>query len=460
MLLNASLPEMADLFKIRVEDDPIVNPQARESAYQWAGDRVEIVLYDRTSEVQPQADTNGIYTFPAGTARQAIVTNVSRVGAYRSAVIWRKVSGFANVIVPNIEQKVTVSARLRMSVWAFGAPLTKPVLSSGRDIELDANLLALLRDAGIDDLSLVNTIAWDQRSKSTDPAKPPRWNSAFRPRGSADQREPYLRKLIDALHKMGVQVLAGYELVRKTGGGQREYPTDFAAWLLKASPSEIDAYARLIYAFFDSKGLDIDGIGYDFEFDELKEVHRSKLGLLYQKTSDAIAHRNGIVTYANAPFVEDGKHDFGFMRAQPFGLANAGLNLIARPMCYNGGGSVDVSVIKASIACALKHPINPRDANDIRPGTGLHPSQVQFGIMAANIDGGVQKLCSDLLRPNRIGLILYNLPPEKGSENFLKKCREWNEALNPGEGPPGQEGLPLQVPRGFGGWPPPSKLKI
>jgi hypothetical protein len=447
---------MADVFKVRLEDDPVVNPQARESAYRWAGDRVEIVLYNTTSKVAQQADANGVYAFPAGTARQAIVTNVSRAGASRSPIIWRKVSGFEAVLAPNVEQNVTISGRLRMSVWAFTPPFTKRLV--GSDIELDINLLALVRNAGIDDLSLVYTIAWDQRTKPSELAKSPRWHRNFLPLGSPDHRETYLRKLIDAFHKMGAQVLAGYELVKGTkkpqdltdkDKQQNEYAQDFADWLINASPSEIDAYARSINNFFESRHLDIDGIGFDLEFDELKEVHRSNLGLLYQKTSDAMAHHNGIVSYANAPFVEDGVSQNGFMKAQPFALAAAGLNLIARPMCFDAAASTSISNIEASIACALRRLRNPKDPNDTsKPGgAGLHPSQVQFGIWVAKVSGGVEKLCADLLRPNRIGLMLYNLSPSASEAKiFLTNCQKWNQALNPSEGPPGRRGLPLQAP--------------
>jgi len=81
---------------------------------------------------------------------------------------------------------------------------------------------------------------------------------------------------------------------------------------------------------------------------------------------------------------------------------------------------------------------------------------VQFGIWASKVTGGLEKLCRDLLRPNRVGLMIYSMPTDRTqAKAFLKNCVKWNAALNPDEGPPGQGGLPLQVPRGFGDWPPP-----
>jgi hypothetical protein len=451
---------VADPFKVRLDDDPAIKPQARESAYGWAGDRVEVALDNLSTKVQQQAGSGGLFEIPSDTSLQATVTNASRAGSYRSAVIWRKASGAGATIATGVEQKLVVSTRLRMSIWAFTPPFTQKF--NGSDIVLDTGLLSLLTQANIDDLSLVWTIGWDERARRKDKAKPPKWHGGFLPAGSAAHREPYLRKLIDALHKMNVQVLAGYELVKASkklenltaaDKMRNAHAQDFADWLLGASPSEIDDYARSINAFFETKGLDVDGVGFDFEFDELKETHKANLALLYQKTSEAIAHRNGIVSYANAPFLEDGVSQNGFTKAQPFSIAASGLNLLARPMCFDSTDSSSVSVIESSIACALRRPKNLNDPNDKTPagGAGLHPSQVQFAIWADKVAGGLEKLCSDVLRPNRIGLLIYNLPPEsEKARTLLTNCQKWNLALNPNEAPPGQAGQPLQVPRAAG----------
>ena len=452
----------ADPYQIRLDDDPAIKSQARESTYGWAGDRAEISLW---TKVKRQVESGGAFDIPSDGSTHAIVNNVTRAGTHRSAVIWRKVGD--PLFVPGEVGTLVVSARLRMSVWAFTPPFAKSLVGTGpkatqkdKDVVLDADLLALLPQAGIDDLSLVHTIGWDQRDSGQSKPKPPRWKG-FVPLGSADHREAYLRNLIDALHKIGVQVLVGFELVKPTiRRGQtltdsektlKANAQDFADWLHNASASEIEDYAHSIYAFFATKGLDIDGIGFDFEFDELGDAQKDNLALLYQKTSDAMAHRNGIVSYANAPFLEDGAGSHGFMRVQPFSIAATELNLLARPMCFDAVNSTKVADIEASIACALRSP------QDSKPGgAGLHPSQVQFGIWAAKVTGGLEKLCREVLRPNRIGLMIYNMPPDRTQAiAFLKNCALWNAALNPDEGPPGQPGLPLQVPRGFGGWPPP-----
>ena len=140
------------------------------------------------------------------------------------------------------------------------------------------------------------------------------------------------------------------------------------------------------------------------------------------------------------------------MKVQPFALAATAPNLLARPMCFDAVNSTSVPNIEASIACALRDPAD----TSARGGAGLHPSQVQFGIWADKVQGGLDDLCRRVLRPNRIGVIVYNLPGSAaGATAMLRKCKTWNSLLNPNEGPAGQDAQPLQVPRGFGGWPPP-----
>ncbi|HEU4556725.1 MAG TPA: hypothetical protein VFS20_02710 [Longimicrobium sp.] len=230
---------------------------------------------------------------------------------------------------------------------------------------------------------------------------------------------------------------------------------DFANWLKHATPAEIEEYAVSINHFFESQKLDVDGIGFDIEIDEVRREHRDNLALLYRKTSEAMAHRNGLVSYANAPFLEDGV-GHSAMAAQPFSIAATAPNLLARPMCYDAVNSTPVPRIVQSIECALRPQRDLYDIDSPTPegGGGLHPSQVQFGIWANKIEqlkGGMAGFCAQVLRPNRVGLMLYTMPTVRNyAKDFLVKCRAWNDALNPGEGPNGQPGLPLQVPRRFG----------
>ena len=447
---------VAPTFQVKLVDPQGITAQAQEAKYKWSGTRVQLELDGQGAKIAQQVSANGLFEIPSGTSTKATHSVAYRGGTYRSYVRWRAVTGGAPAaIAPGKPHTVEISSRLRLSLWAFTPPLTKETPG-----EIDNAQVQLLKDADVDDLSLVWTATWDTRRKPSDPPKPPIWDPHFVVRGSSDEkiRVTYLKNLIAALHPK-VQVIAGYELVRATPGKQappkndatmRDRVTDFAAWLLKATPDEIKKYAQSIREFFKSRGLDLDGVGYDFEFDQLRKAHRANLERLYVETSNAFADRNGLVSYANAPFKEDGVHSFGFMQSQPYAIAAQGRNLLARPMCFDAVKSTSVPDIEASIACALR-------AAAVKGGAGLHPSQVQFGIWADKVQGGADALCRRILRPNRIGLMVYNLPPkDPGASTMLRNCKTWNATLNPNEGPAGQEAQPLQVPRGTSGWPLPA----
>lgn len=456
-LAYAKTAAAAGTFTIQVRDAHDTLPQASESAYEWRGNRVELIHDDGTpSVVSP--DRSGTVTVSVGRSGKGTLTNVTRTGTSRSPVIYRMLRGGGVEVSAGTPHTVEISARLRMSLWTMGAPFAARL--NGANVELDTELLDLLKDARVDDLSLVYTIGWDTRATGATKARPPKWHDGFAPLGSAAHREAYLRKLIDELHKRNVQVIAGFPLVNaslKAGQevsgkekGYQERAQDFANWLKAPEPGDIEAYAGAINHFFESRGLDVDGIGFDIEIDQVKGEHRDNLARLYRATSEAMAHRNGLVSYANAPFLVDGDGTSA-MRAQPFATAATGLNLLARPMCYDAVKSSLPSDIAKSIACALRPSAQNR-------GGGLHPSQVQFAIWTKKLTIPVEKLCIDVLRPNRIGLMLYTLPVDRNAvKAFLTDCRTWNKALNPCEGPNGQEGQLLQVPRGFGGWPAPRR---
>ena len=476
---------MASLFQISLVDPSFVTAQASEKAYGWKLDRVQLTLQNDGVKAIEGVSANGFFEVASGSSSQAAVNLVYGGTTSRSTHFWRIVSGDgADVAVPDKPHPVTISTRLRLSIWAFTPPLTTGKVTSDK-IEIDAGAVGLLKNANVDDLSLVWTVTWDKRDKPTDPAKPPKWHDGFIPRGqsSEKQRTNYLKGLVAALHP-DVQVIAGFEIVRATPANEsqaarekrrnamtqkqrdaedaaaskdaalKELAADFAAWLLKASADDIKKYAQSINAFFESRGIDVDGIGYDFEFDGLDQSHSSNLALLYQETSRAVAHHNGLVSYANAPFQQDGVNSNAFMVPQPFAIARSELNLLARPMCFDGKTSSSVGDITASIACALRDPAD----KTAKGGAGLSPSQVQFGIWADKVTGGAVALCTNVLRPNRVGLIVFNLPPAGAdATKMLKACKDFNDALNPDEGAAGQGGKPFQVPRGSGGWPPPFK---
>jgi hypothetical protein len=193
---------------------------------------------------------------------------------------------------------------------------------------------------------------------------------------------------------------------------------DFADWLGSASADDIKKYAQSINTFFESRGLDVDGVGYDFEFDQLNTRHRANLALLYQETSRAVAHHNGLVSYANAPFKEDGVNSYGFMQVQPFALAATAPNLLARPMCFDAVNSTSLADIQSSIACALRDPADPTK----KGGAGLHPSQVQFASQRTRCRVGsttcAEQCCARIARP----ACPLSATEERGA-TMLRKCK-------------------------------------
>jgi hypothetical protein len=490
-----------DAFQIRLED-PGIKPQASESAFHWErvfprerpqasavptvviwqgavcdadglagtpllgatapvtwafpreGDWVELDLLDGTRLMVGHHE-DGLFSSssPMSAVKSAAVTGVYRVGPHRENVRWRLASGGGVPFSRGVEQKVELSTRLRMSVWSFNAAFIKVATPKRGTVPakvvLDEKLIKLLEAARIDDVSLVGTVTFDERTGGVT------WANSYQPGANSEFREPYLRALVESLRAIKVQVLAGYAFVKssKKWADMTEAEKKIAArfrhfahWLEKASDFDIANHAEAIDSFCATWGL--DGIGFDFEFDELREVHREKLAVLYRRCAELLAQRNGIVSYANMPFLKkDGGEGHEFMKVQPFSLARRARNLIARPMCFDDSKSTELSDVIKSIACALG------EANG-DGGAGLHPSQVQFGIWADKIKGGMEALCRDVLRPNRIGVILYQLPFPRDSADvfaaqkaFFEKCIKWDLALNPDEAAPGQEGQPLQVPR-------------
>lgn len=444
-------------FKIELTD-PGITAQAAEKKFGCEGDRVDLVIGTGSTQVLGRADGDGLYHIPAsGPSAQATVTCVSRVGSGRVSVIW-ETDAKGTVFGPNAVHPVALSTRLRFSLMSMNASF---MLKGGKKGEIDPDFLQPLRDARIDDFWLVPTIRPDPANY-----KKVAWANSYKPGGSEANRGPYLEQLIDKMHGIGVQVMVGYTIVVQTEQKDEDttakkqlgdYVRGWAKWLENASEDDITAHAQAIQEWF--KDYDIDGIGFDLECSALRDRHREKLGLLFRKTSDALAHRNGIVSYANAPFLLDGRRQLGFMNAQPYAHARSGLNLLARPMCYDDVSAFKEDLVTNSIACAL------RKADD-NSGGGLHPSQVQFALWAAKLGTKeTVRWCKDILRPNRIGFAVYTLPFSKKSDDqtktmqldFFKDCQLWEAALNPGLPGPGRGGQPLQVPRGYGGWPPPFK---
>src|SRR5262249_36550508 len=150
----------------------------------------------------------------------------------------------------------------------------------GKTVELDPDMLTRLASARIDDFSLVYGVTFDDSNASGGWVG---WDSdGYRPNGDSALQVPYLRALIDKLHALGIRVTVGYN-VRGSTVGQK-----LVGWLDKADDGQIRKHTEALNHWFEKKHkLDIDGIGFDFEFTELKERHRDKIAKLFQGTAAA-----------------------------------------------------------------------------------------------------------------------------------------------------------------------------
>lgn len=435
-----------DRFMVRWIDEPAITPAAQEEAHNWTDDRV--VIHPNASPAVSTTDTDadGVFFLPRGPSTKARLEEVVKTGPHRTAVTWRVPQGIE--LLPGKVADLPVSTRLRMSAWVFHSPFVKRI-SGDDDIILDEESVAAMGESCLDDLSIVSTIGWVEGSN------PPKvgWRD-HRPGGSEKRSAKYLAKVVNALHAHGIQVQAGWSSVDlKTGSSP--YNRAWTKFLATATPGDIQTLAESALQFFASRGIDIDGIGFDFEINSLGVPQAANLALLYQKTAEVFRDhkRDAFVTYANAPFDQDGQGKPGFMNVQPFALARDVPNLFARPMCFDEH-TISAGEIRKGVACAVRQASS-------NSGGGLHPAQAQFGLFARELDNAkeFESLVTDTLRPNRIGLMLYQLPKfrvinsKKGIFdrtpvlNYLADCRKWNDLLNPDEALPRTEGQPLQVPR-------------
>lgn len=345
-------------------------------------------------------------------------------------------------------RRVKISTRARMSVWCFGSPF----LNDPHSYKPDKTQLDRIAAARIDDVSLVDTICaaesnWAKDSTSVDVV----WSDRLRPGGLgprdaklAGVRDQYIKDLVAELHARNAQLVLGYTIgnegTQKPNPANDAYCRGFTTWLKGLTPDRVRAHAEAIAAFVAK--YDADGIGFDLEIDTLGPDQKDNLALLYREVSNALAPRNGIVSYATAPFTSEGMVDTSptlqGARTQPFSLARDIPNLIARPMCY----------IQDPIAFATIE----RSVDYAMGAAGLDPSQIQYGIYGlAPKQGGpaaTAKFCTNKLRPNRIGMVWYQVSQRATTAlHDLDACKSAEAKLNPGEAAPGTPGQPIQIPR-------------
>ncbi len=339
--------------------------------------------------------------------------------------------------------------RLRLSLFDMNASFASGKKFSGGKVvgvTMDTALLDELRDARIDDYSIVNTIVFGGASSNND-ASPPAWN--FLPLGDANLRVPYLTQLCTEMHNRNAQVLVGYALVEK-GSTANPANAPFLTWLRTASTQQVSQHAQDLVDFFTRKGIDIDGIGFDFELNGLGSAHSANLKTLFSATAAAldtykksggtnVYNKGTIVYYDTGPFQpDDGQGSTANLVVLNYAMANAAPNVIARPMCYNGKVT-PTPTISASIDCALSKSSTGGNI------TGAH---LQMAIdVSRTSDAEVKRMCSTIFRPKGVGMTIYTMPLGRGAQSrLLKRAKDFEVALNAGASAPGTSKQPVQVP--------------
>jgi hypothetical protein len=226
----------------------------------------------------------------------------------------------------------------------------------------------------------------------------------------------------------------GFEIVAADAALEQ----DFVEWLASASPDAINSYAAMLRKFFDDLQIEVDGIGFDCEIATLKPADAGNMGMLYKATSDAFADKNGLISYATAPYVA-GVHYAGtnnaWVESLIYNLAARGANIVARPMLFSTLGVESRDKIQHTIDFALSDDATAK----------LHPSQLQMGIDPTRFLQTTE-VCQNLLRPNRVGLVVAAIGQGDFSDAFIAQLTAFEAALNPGESAPHTTGQPLQVP--------------
>ncbi len=333
--------------------------------------------------------------------------------------------------------------RLRFSLFDFNPSFASKITfanGAATGIAMDTALLDQFKAARIDDYCLVRTISFRGENASHDPNKPD-W-AGFAPLGQTaeNMRVSYMQQLVTEMHNRGAQVLAGYERVER-GSTSTPHGAEFLAWLQNASTAQVTQHANDILAFFSSRQIDIDGIGFDFELNGLgsQSNHAANLATLFNTVAGGLK-QGGFVYYDTGPFQpNDGQGSTGNLVVLNYALANGAANLIARPMCYNGTVTPTPQIL-ASVQCALR----PTASN----GGGLSASHVQMAIDQNRTSvTDLTSICSTVLKPNGAGVVIYTMPGGGAQSTLLTNCTTWEAALNPGAPPPGTSGQPLQTPR-------------
>jgi hypothetical protein len=451
---------------------------------------------------------NGETTIHSAAGRRVdIISN----GVHKAPIRWHVTSAQPLGSVGGVQQ-ARLTGRVRFSLYAAPHHVVDSNLSTvtdkatgkrpGKKLPPDQLVTDKAGDI-VDDLSLLITV---QNTENEKKPMEPDWDIGRKPIASSDpskriteqQVMDFYKQIIDRCHARRIQVLAGYGLVDR---GLRRI-VRFDKWLdeltdEKKHPdggeAEATRFANALVNFIDSKMPGFDGISFDIESfgafagsplsgvnssankDKIDRLRRA-LRFFYHAVADRLAADNRICAITVGGMMSDDAAVLplpSVSNANVKGLLSARLhtydlpigkpNIIIRPMGYdNAGRDKQGQVIipafnrdpaqfewhNAVVEFALKQKrISPQQfqlgIKDFTPNNNTH----QGGTVPQ--PDRILRRCTEILRPNRVGLILFAMFAPPNGELWENNSR-YNKALNadPSGNPVRRPraGQPLQVP--------------
>jgi hypothetical protein len=377
----------------------------------------------------------------------------------------------ATLAVANQSMKVEITGRVRLSAWA--QPNNNWIDRKAKTTKFARHRWKAL-DArwGLDDITFTQTV------RLIDPGTAPPeemplvngkpdpdavwWAGNFLPGHPDKVRTDWMRDAIQFFHAHRIQVFAGYEIVTQDWTTLKNPSQDtvnnlkrdrrvgdaFVNWLSAkgGTMSDFAGHAKKLVGFFDSRGLDIDGISYDLEIGDendgvgLGRRHAPAIEALYLAVMRQLSVKERYLAFA-APGIPNADH----MREQPYTLGNI-INIMVRTMSY----AVDSDGYKGPGGKRQTGAGRKRVVVDSLQKLNLHPSHLQIGLTTrVNQPGKIEvedatKECPTY-RSHRVGLIHWYVDV---LDLNLGQYREYDKALNPTAPPRGTRGQPLQGPLG------------
>jgi len=457
-------------FTLSVQDGTSVAAAQESAGTGWR--ELELILRG--------TDANGPFLFKLGPVRPvggkfavttpADMTAITKVeliaarqhGPHHDPIEWRPDQP---IEVTDGQTLPAIPERLRITAWA--PPVALMAKNNGHPI-MDAQGYFSIRDEiirspceGLDEMSVISTVFLT--GDILDPGHPTiaiDWADDFpNPNTVAYIKQQgwdldairldFLHKIIATLHAKRVQVFAGFYVDTgnhddffKVGPTQSRITERHAARLvelLQNSNLQMRDFANCLVDFFESRGLEIDGIWFDFEVGGFKTpgLARSlnagdepRMRELVYEVSRALAAGGRYLAFASAHDQAQALKPPGPPNMQrhfyshPSSLARLP-NVITRPMSYDNGRF-------NTIVQAYGH-------------YQVLPQHLQIGV---GIGGGTtlvndqMKLGAPRFRDNRCGLIHWAFNNPASLQGYV----EADKIMNQGAPPHGTFGQPIQGP--------------